>query len=276
MVLIAMETRSIWSLVAGGLASSLITTTLSHYWLSGHPNRFRWERSAFLELRSFGKWIFLSSIAGALISQGDRLLLGGFVDAKVMGLYAIAVLFVEAIQAGTSSLFNAVSLPALSEVARNDPSRVRAVYYKFRLPADVLMLFLAGVLFAAGQLLIDALYDSRYSAAGGMLEILALSLFTGRYTIAYQLYIAIGRPSYLLVANIIRLVSLFALVPALFHFFGMSAAIWGIALHGLVTVPLIYYFNARFGLNDIRRELMVLPALLAGFLCGSAMNLIRP
>lgn len=275
MIVIAVMSRSIWALVAGGLVASLITTALSHSWMSGHPSRFRWEKNALQELSSFGKWIFFSSVVGVFATNGDRLMLGGFVDGHVLGLYAIAALVVEAIQAGISRLFMTVSLPALSEIARNDPSRMREGYYKFRVPGDLLMLFLAGLLFAAGQLVIDILYDARYSAAGGMLEILALSLCIGRYTVAYQMYLAIGRPRYLAVANIVRFVSLYALVPPLYYLVGVRAAIWGIALHSLATVPLIYAFNARLGLNDFRRELMVLPALLAGFLCGSALNLIR-
>jgi O-antigen/teichoic acid export membrane protein len=274
MIVIALMSRTIWALVVGGLVGSLIPTALSHCWMSGQSNRFRCEKSALQELRSFGKWIFFSSVVGAFVANGDRLMLGGFVSEQVLGLYAIAVLFVEAIQAGISSLFMTVSLPALSEIARNEPSRMREAYYKFRVPGDLLMLFMAGLLFAAGQLLINILYDTRYSAAGGMLEILALSLCFGRYAVAYQMYIAIGKPRYLVVVNIVRFVSLYVLVPPLYYLLGMRAAIWGIALHSLATVPLVFAFNAGLGLNDFRRELKVLPAFLVGFVCGSALNLI--
>jgi len=54
-----------------------------------------------------------------------------------------------------------------------------------------------------------------------------------------------------------------------------SMAIWGIALHALATVPFVYRFNAKLGMNDLRSELMVLVALPAGFLCGAALNLLR-
>ena len=272
MIPIGVATRSIWALVSGGLIASLTTTALSHMWMGGQPNRFRWEQKALRELFGFGKWVFVSSAVGVFAANGDRLLLGGFVEADVLGFYAIAVLIVGAIAGGLSRLFMTVSLPALSEVARNDPSKLREVYYKLRIPGDLLLLFLTGLLFSAGQLVIDVLYDPRYAAAGGMLQILALSLFTVRYGVAHQIYLAVGMPRYLMVINVVRFISLYSLVPLLYYLAGTQAAIWGIALHALATVPFVYGFDARLGLNDFRREFVVLFALPAGFLCGFAMS----
>ena len=273
MIVIGAATRSIWALVTGGLLASLITMVLSHTWMSGHPNRFRWEKNALRELIVFGKWVFVSSLVGVLAGSGD-LLLGGFVGADVLGLYVIAGLVLGAIPGGLSRLFAMVSLPALSEVARNDPSRLRDVYYKLRVPGDLLLLFLMGLLFSAGQLLIDLLYDPRYSAAGGILQVLALSLFAARYGVVFQVYLALGLPHYLAVLNTVSLVSLYTLVPPLYYYGGIQAAIWGMALGSLAVMPFIFYFNEKLGLNDYRRELAVLVAVPAGWLCGSALNLI--
>ncbi len=275
MIAIGLVTRSIWALVVAGLVASLTTTVLSHAWMSGHPNRFRWEQNALQELFSFGKWIFVSSAVYVLAVNGDRLLLGGLVDVRLLGLYVIAALIIGAIENGLIKLLMVVSLPAFSEIARNDPSRLRAVYYKLRVPSDLVLLFLAGLLFASGQMVIDLLYDSRYAAAGGMLQILALSLVAARYGVAHQLYLALGMPRNLAIINVVRFVSLYALVPPLYYLVGMQAAIWGIALHALATVPFVYLFNAKLGLNDFRRESIVLIALPIGFLCGFALNLLR-
>lgn len=275
MVFIGTATRSIWALVAGGIVTSVISTVLSHCWLRGHANRFRFEKRALHELTEFGKWIFASSTVGVLALNGDRLLLGALVDAHVLGLYAIAGLIVGAIDYALQRLFATVSLPALSEIARSNPSRLREVYYRLRVPGDLLLLFVTGLLFAAGHILIDLLYDPRYSEAGRILQILALSLFMVRYGVALQLYLALGIPRYVAIINVVRFVSLYTLVPALYYLAGTQAVIWGIALHALATVPFIYAFNARLGLIDFRRESLVLVALPAGFLCGYALNMAR-
>ena len=274
MVVLGIATRSIWALVAGGLVATLTATVLSHLWMDGIPNRFRIERESLQELIGFGKWIFVSSAVGILAINGDRILLGGYVDAHTLGLYAIAALIAGSIEGLLSRLFATVSLPALSEVARNNPAGLRDIYYKLRIPSDLLLLFLAGLLFATGHWVIDLLYDSRYSAAGGMLQVLALSLFTVRYGVAHQIYLAAGMPRYLAIINTVRFLSLFTVVPVLYYFAGLQAAIWGIALHGLATLPFVYYFNAGLGLNDWRRELIVLVALPVGFLCGDALTML--
>lgn len=274
MIVIGVLSRSIWALVAGWLVVSLTSTVLSHAWMSGHRNRFRWEKSSARELISFGKWILVSSVLSVLAANGDRLLLGAFVEAGKLGLYAIAVLMIGAIEGALTRLFAMVSLPALSEITRNDPSRLRQAYYRMRVPADLLLLFLAGLLFAAGQLVIDLLYDPRYSEAGGMLEVLALSFIAVRFGVAQQVYLAVGMPHFLAIINVVRFVALYTLVPALYYLAGTEAAIWGIALHALATLPFVYRFNARLGLNDIRREVIVLVALPIGFLCGASLNLL--
>lgn len=272
MIVMGAMTRSIWALVAGGLVASLATTALSHTWMSGHPNHFRVEKEALRELISYGRWIFISSAVGVFAANGDRLLLGFFVGADVLGFYAIATLIVGSIQNGLNRLFNTVSMPALSEIARNNPSRLREVYYKLRVPGDLLLLFLAGLLFSSGKLVIELLYDSRYAASGGMLEILALSLFAVRYGVATQIYLALAKTRHVVVLNVVRFVAIYVLVPPLYYLGGIQAAIWGVALHALATIPFIFHFNARLGLNDFRRELWVLVALPVGILCGSALN----
>ena len=42
----ALLDRSIWALVAGTLAGSLIRTVMSHFWLPGTKNALHWEREA--------------------------------------------------------------------------------------------------------------------------------------------------------------------------------------------------------------------------------------
>ncbi len=274
MVIIGTATHSIWALVAGGLVSTITGTVLTHTWLEGHANRLRSDKTALKDLSHFGKWVFISSAVGVFAINGDRLMLGGVVDPHTLGSYAIAVMMIGAIEGLLTRLFTTISLPALSEVARSDRSGLREAYYKLRIPGDLLLLFAAGGLYEAGHIVIDTLYDPRYAQAGAFLQILALSLIVVRYGVAHQLYLAIGMPRYLSAINVLRFIALFTIVPLLYYFGGLNAAIWGIALHGLATVPFVYYFNGKLGLNDARRELWVLAAFPAGLACGAVVNLL--
>ncbi|MFH1873132.1 MAG: oligosaccharide flippase family protein [Pseudomonadota bacterium] len=274
MIAWALVDRSIWALVAGGIVTALVRTLLSHLLLPGANDRWIWNADAFREILKFGKWIFLNSVLGFAVNSGDRLLLGGLVDARALGLYAIAFLIVDAAALVISKLLGAVSFPALSEVARERPAEFRTAYYRFRLPVDLLALFTAGALFAGGDAVVKVLFDDRYAAAGPIVGILSCSLFFIRYGVTEMCCLALGKPRILSSQIAARGVALFALVPLAFHAFGFAGALWAIALHRAFSLLPILHFKLTHKLLDVRRELIVLPALPLGIAAGAAFTLI--
>ncbi|MHB2080675.1 MULTISPECIES: oligosaccharide flippase family protein [Pseudomonas] len=262
-------TRSIWSLVAAGLLSTLVFTVLSHLVFQGPRNRLRWDPAALREVFDYGRWILLSSSVGVLAMQGDRIWFGGSMSVAELGVYSIAVAILGAIQSVLLRLAGAVALPAFSEATRSgDKERVRSLYYRSRVLFDLTSLFACGFLLTASPLLISWLYDDRYAGAGNTMAILSLSLFTLRFTLAHQLWLALGLTKYVAMDNIIRVVSLFILLPVLMAIGGVSYAIWGVALHTFFTLFLIFPVNRKLGLLDLKREVVVLPALLIGVIFG--------
>lgn len=268
MMLWASVDRSIWALVAGGLAGSLTRTLLSHCILPGTRDRWGWDAQAFAEIYSFGKWIFLSSILGFLLMNGDRLLLGGLVGADTLGLYSVAFVIISALQQALSKILSGVAFPAISEVVRNEPSRLKEIYYRFRLPVDAVLLFAAGSLFVLGTPLVAMLYDQRYLGAGAMLEIISLALIAARYDLSEQCYLALGQPRYLTLQNGVRVTSLYLLLPIGFLLFGLPGALWGIVLSMVLVVPFALAIKSKLGLLDIKKELLILPVFLVGFVAG--------
>jgi len=269
MLAIGYFTRSIWSLVIAGLTSALAGTLLGHLALQGPHNRLQWDREALTELIVFGRWILLSSMVGVLAMYGDRIWFGGTMTVAQLGVYSIAVLIIGSLQTGLMKLFGTVALPAFSEAARSgDKARLKKLYFHFRLIVDLVMLFLCGGFLTGSPLLIGWLYDARYADAGPMLAILSLSFFTLRYTLAHQLWIALGHTKYQAMDNIIRLVSLWTLLPLLLALGGVKWAIWGAALHTFPTLILIFYVNCKLDIFSVKRELVVLPMIVVGALCG--------
>lgn len=266
-------TRSIWSLVIAGLVQSMVYTLLGHFWFEGPSNRLQWERSALDELVGFGRWILLSSAVGVLAMYGDRVWFGGSMTASELGVYSIAVLILGAVQLALQKIVGAVALPAFSEASRtNDTVRLHALYYRLKLMLDLACLFLCGLFLTGSPLLISILYDERYAQAGNMMAILSLSFFTMRYMLANQVWIALGHTKYQAMDNIIRVVSLWVLLPLLLAIGGVKYAIWGAALYTFPTLILVFYVNWRLGMFSLKRELVVLPMLAVGALCGELLT----
>lgn len=266
--------RSIWALVAGTFCSTLVGTVLSHAWLPGNANRWQWDAEAFREIFHFGKWIFASSILGFLVNNGDRLLLGGLITTTALGVYAIAYLLFSAVEQILSKIITDVSFPALSEVARDRPLDLKASYYRFHVVVASLAYFFAGVLVMSGQSLVALLYDSRYADAGWMLEVLAVGLVAVPFRVAIQCFLALGKPR--LLSNIIavRLVTLFLMIPAGFHAFGLVGAVWGVVLSHLTSVGMIVRYTVANRLFDLRKELSLLPLIAVGMAAGAALNYV--
>jgi len=273
MVAWAMVDRSIWALVAGALVSALTLTLLSHLLLPGVKNRPQINRDCLKEVISFGKWIVLSSVLGFIALSGDRLLLANWVDAKQLGLYAIAFFMVAAVRGVLTRISTSVALPAFSEVSRERPDDLRRAYYKFRIPVDICALVLFGIFFIAGHNIIAILYDERYLAAGYMLEILSLSLIADRYAVVGQYFVAIGQPKLIIPLILARIVALFALVPAAFVLYGFDVALWVIGGHRLLALPVTFYLKSRHKLLSIKREIKVLIFAVAGLIAGWLINL---
>lgn len=274
MIAWAFVDRSIWALVAGTILAACTRTFLSHRWfIKELSNQLAWNRAIFKELFTFGKWILLTTILGYLVGNGDRLVLAGLIGADVLGVYTIALFMISALQEVISKLTANATFPVLSKVVRERREDLSEVYYKIRLPIDLVILFLCGVLFYAGHLVTDVLYDHRYANAGHMLEILSISLFGKRYIVSEQVYIALGKPRLLIPAQILQLLATFCVISPVYQAYGLEGAIWVVALTPLLILPVSAYFMVKYEFFNLKKELYVLPALLAGLAVGALVNM---
>jgi O-antigen/teichoic acid export membrane protein len=266
--------RSIWALVAGGVGAALARAVLSHVWLPGVDNRWEWDRSAVHEVIQFGKWIFIASILGFLVNSGDRLLLGGLVSSSILGFYSIASLISSSLEGILSKIMGDVSFPAFSEVVRDRRSDLQRTYYQFLGPIGAVAYFSAGFFMTFGQTLIHLLYDRRYEQVGWMLELVSAVLLTIPFRLATQSFLALGMPKLQSHIILVRLVFLFVATPVAFHFFGLVGALIAIVVSHFTSIPIVIFYNLRFGLFNLRKESYLLLFVVAGLVAGLAMKLI--
>jgi O-antigen/teichoic acid export membrane protein len=265
--------RSIWGLVAGSICSTAVATVLSHTSLPGVANRWEWDRSAFDEIINFGKWMFLSSILGFFAGNADRILLGAFVDSATLGVYSVAFNIFSVIVQVLNTIISAVCFPAFSEVVRERPLDLKRSLYRFHVATASFAYLCSGLLLVSGDSLISLLYDRRYGQAGWMLEVLAVAIVGVPFNLSQNGLLARGLPR--IFTNIIafRVAATFILIPLGFHFFGLPGALSAIVVSQLSSAPATIYYQIKYDLFDLSKELLLMPMFFAGMIVGKGFNL---
>lgn len=264
--------RSIWALVAGGVLSALVGVLLSFTWLPGLANRWEWDRSAFHEIIKFGKWIFISSILGFLVANGDRLLLAGMVTASVLGVYSIAFAIFASVEQLLTRITSEVSFSAFSEIVRERPATLKTNYYRVHVVIASFAYFCSGFLMLSGHALIALLYDRRYEDAGWMLDILSVALLAMPSHLAFASLLALGLPKISTQLIVFRMFTLFIFVPLGFHYFTLPGALWAIVVSYIAALPSAIYYRIKYGLFDLYKESLPLLAWFMGILLAKGFD----
>ena len=255
MIFLAWYYRNIWSLVFGGMVSSLILTLFSHNSLFGPRCKFYLDSKIAKDFFNFGKWVIIGSTLGFFVNQGDRIILGALITPEQLGIYVVAFFLANALKELLQRLMASVFYPAISETVRNNPNNISTVYYKLRNRIDFLVAIVAALLCINGHHVIELLYDDRYVDAGWIIEILSLSLLFTGYAMASQYFMALGNTKIHALLSLIRTISTFIFIPLAYSFFGLKAAIWVIAIVPITEFPVYFYNMHKYKILKLFDEL---------------------
>lgn len=165
--------ESVWALVIGTVIGSMVQVILLTLFLPGHRNRPRMESDALREVIQFGKWIFLSTIFGFLLIQGDKLILGKFLPLDLFGIYNIGFFLGSFPMMLGLMVVGRVLIPVYRDcppaTSRQNFLRLR----KMRVLVTFSLLMLLGGLAFIGPLLVELMYDDRYLSAGAVVVLIA-------------------------------------------------------------------------------------------------------
>ncbi len=127
-VFAAIMMRSVWALVLGILAKSIIQLTMS-YMLHGYRPKIMFDKEKILTLINYGKWIMGVSVLVFIGSQGDDLFVGKAVGVVALGFYQMAYNFSQLPSIQFTNVINGVAFPTYSQV-QGDLERLRNAYFK--------------------------------------------------------------------------------------------------------------------------------------------------
>jgi len=260
---------SVWTLIGGMVASSVITGFGSHLIDVGYRNRFEWDKDSAKDMLHFGKWIAGSSMLTFASQQGDRLLLGRFLGAGPLGVYSIAVFLSQALGEAISRITTGVFFPAYSRVNNEEPHRLSSVFYRTRLVSDGIILPALGGLAVLGPWVVELLYDPRYQAAGWMLRILSIrvALSCMVWPLQFCLF-ALGHAKYGFYLNLARVLALVVGVPIGYSIAGVEGLVWAVTISEIPALIVSYFGFAKSKLLSVLNELRAPAFYAAGVALG--------
>lgn len=173
MVIFALLTRSIWALVFGQFVSAIVKAVLTRYYIDGPASRFQMDREALHELIHFGKWITLSSACGFVLSQGDKAVLGKYLDLDQLGVYNIGFFLASFPMALAENITWRTIIPVYRDSPPYESPQNFATVRRMRMGLSAIVLSMIAVMALGGPWIIDLLYDSRYQGAGPIVSLIA-------------------------------------------------------------------------------------------------------
>lgn len=263
MVVWAYFNKTIWALVMGSLTSAVIQLIWSHKMNPGAPNRLAWDSSATKEIISYGKWIFLSTVLTFLAFQSDRLILGKLFSFELLGVYSIAYSLSDIPKQLTSAVCTKVIFPTYAKFIDLPRDEFRRKIQHNRGRLLVAIAFGLAILVSFGDLVVLALYDPEYAAAGWMLPLLALGIWPLILnTTLDQALFALGNIRFVTYGVFFSFLFLALGIPIGFHFFGIVGAIAAVPFSNVPPYFVITYGLWKEKLACIAQDLKMTALLL--------------
>lgn len=263
-VFLAWVWPSIWALVIGSLFGSLLGMLAGHLFMPGVRNRLRWDPSAARALISFGRYIFLSTLAGFVVNQGDKILMGKLVGFSDLGIYNIGFFMASFPGMFGDILASRILFPLYREVRPSESALSRRRIGQARMLLSGGLIVISGTLAVIGDWLIGLLYDPRYAAAGPMMIVLSLMAFPAALTKGNsQLLLAEGNSRDFSILTVLQAVLTIVYLLVGFWLLGLFGVLLVSGLSVITIYPLQQVFLSRHNGTDLRRDAVLALVALA-------------
>jgi len=253
---LALALQSVWALVIGTLIGTCIQVLIMSSFLPGHRNSLHWDRAAAHEVIHFGKWIFLSTIFGFFLAQGDKLILGKFLALDVFGVYNIGFFL------GSFPLMlgSVVITRMLIPIYRScPPLESRENFRKLRgmrMIATAALFVALGAVAFCGVWLVDLLYDDRYVHAGPIVVLIACIQIPLVIGLTYDhAALAAGDSKRFFFVSATKAILLIVGLLLGTQLGGLIGALIGQAVATLAAYPALVWLSVRLGVWDPLHDL---------------------
>ncbi len=135
------------------------------------------KKNIFKKIFNVTVWVMLSSIATALVLQGDYLVIGIFENKEVLGTYFFGFQLTMAISVVINSGLQAVAMPILSKLNNDKTRQINAFNYAFKLYSTIVIIII-GAFITIADPLISLLWKGKWDSAILITQIISVSMIT--------------------------------------------------------------------------------------------------
>lgn len=265
MILLSLWLQSVWGLVLGTLVAPTTIALLSHFVLKGeHPNRLSFDREALSSLFGFGKWIFLATLAGFVMHQGDRAVLGRYVSLGDLAVYNIGFFLASVPRLLSNAVTSQVVYPLYARRPPAESENNRRKINRARMLMTAGLVLILAVMAVLGDWLVRLLYDARYHGGGPILVVIAVATLPQIIIQSYLMMpLAFGHSGRFAAYTIFRAVLLLGLLVWTVPIYGVWAAAIAPGLSAILIYPFLVWAILPYKGWDPRHDILFAVVSLA-------------
>ncbi|OUR61405.1 hypothetical protein A9Q74_09580 [Colwellia sp. 39_35_sub15_T18] len=255
--------KSIWAIIIGSLLSSFLNTLLSFILFQHFKMRLMLDKQVVNSIFKIGKWLFFATMFHFLISQGDRLILGGLINKTELGLYNLAAMFTQIPISILAALSGNILFPFLAKKFNETPEYFNQTFNELLHKLLRYMLPLVATLAILGNMLIQLLYPEDFHLAGQILQLLAIASFFQVISFALIPVLLSRGDSFRHMLAYLSLLTLY--LPGIyvgFDFYGMWGAFYGMCTAQILWLPIIMTLVRTY----VQLNLLHIAKILCGYL----------
>ena len=254
---LALSMQSVWALVIGGVVASVIYLIVMDRFLEGPRNRFRWSRDAASELIHFGKWIFLSTLCGFALTQGDKAILGKYLSMEMLGIYNIGYFIAGFPQAMSAKIMIQIMIPMHRACPPIESEENYTKVRKSRFVMTTAVFAMQFTLAFSGVWIMAVLYDDRFLASGAVVVAVACMNVPHLIGMTYD-FAALGQGDsrgvfHLLLAKAVVQTIMFIVG---LNYYGLAGAFIGLWLAQILVHPVVIRLARKHGAWDPWHDLI--------------------
>lgn len=232
----------VWALV-GALVTQHLTRMVALLISQPHPKRPLLERRAIGELLYFGGGFTLARVCNYLAGQVDKLVVGRWLGAQALGIYALASQLMTAPAVIFGQILDRVLFPTMALIQQEPTRLVRA--YRSGVAACALLVLPAGVILAiVAPELVLVLLGKGWEGVVAPLQILALGML---FRTSYKLSDSVARATGAVYARAWRQ-AVFVIAVTAGSLIGQFWGVPGVALGVIAAVAMNFFLMAQLSL----------------------------